>query len=153
MAEVINLDGKPAIDATGSNLNEVNAPVDKIKEVKAVTNDTRKKYENISGPYLRDKKRKQFLAAVNNGATVTELKKRFGFKSKKQIDSKLKMLKKHGYLKQYVKKGTTPETQKPTRTILPLTADYMLDAAASIRVAEMLESIAANIRQSYGIKK
>lgn len=137
MDNIRNVDGKPALDYTGSNLDEVN----KVKEVKAMG----KKYQNRGGPRLTTKKRAIFLRLVEEEAPMSEYYK-LGFKNKNQVDVKTKGMKKSGQL--ILKAGKRVSTV-PHAT----TSQMMLDTLITQRAIEIIEAMLDGLKSTLRTKQ
>ena len=127
MAHVDNVDGKPVIVATGQNLDE--AYGSEVKNVK-------RNYTNKSGPRLGNKKRAEFIRLVNEDADMSSYKL-LGFDTKKQVKTKIRMLRKNGYI------SVTPDGIASTRpkTERSGSSNDYLEAAATIRAIEILDEV------------
>jgi len=136
MDNIRNVDGKPALDYTGSNLDEIN----KDKEVKAMAT----KYKNRSGPRLNAKKRAIFLRLVEDDASMSEYYK-LGFKNKKQVEVKTKDMQKSGRLALKAGKRISTATHV-TRS------QTMIDTLITQRAIEIIEAMLVELKSTLQTK-
>lgn len=132
MAGIRNVEGKPQLDYTGSNLADASVH----KEVKAMA----KKYINRSGPRLTAKNRARFLALVEKDALMSDYYQ-LGFKNKKQVEVKIKVMKKSGKLELKAR-------DRAVQQIQPTTSQQMLDALITQRAVEILEAMLEGLKST-----